>query len=94
MSPRALGVGRELGLREPQRERERDEPLLGAVVEVALEAPALGVLRLDEPRARGPDLLQVPLPLGDVDAAEQVLRPVVEPTRGGRPVDERRSPAW
>jgi hypothetical protein len=27
--------------REPERERERDEPLLGAVVEVALQAPPL-----------------------------------------------------
>ena len=33
-------------------ERERDEPLLRAVVEVALEPPALGVAGLDEPGAR------------------------------------------
>ena len=88
MSRCALGVGRELGLREPQRERERDEPLLRAVVEVALQAAALGVLRLDEAGARGPDLLEVPLALGDVDAAEELLRPVVEPDEGPRsPVD-------
>ena len=40
-------VGVDLGAQQPQREREHDEPLLRAVVEVALEPPALGVARLD-----------------------------------------------
>ena len=44
-------------LDEPQLERQRDEALLGAVVEVALEAAALGVAGLDEPRPRGGELL-------------------------------------
>ena len=42
---------------EPQVERERDEPLLRAVVQVALEPAALGVARLDDPRARGGEIL-------------------------------------
>ena len=41
------------GARHPQHQRERDEPLLRAVVQVALEPPALLVAGLDEPRARG-----------------------------------------
>ena len=44
-------------LGEPQRERGRDEPLLRAVVEVALQPAALGVARLDDPRARGGELV-------------------------------------
>ncbi len=36
---------------DAQADRERDEPLLGAVVEVALQAPALGVARDDNARA-------------------------------------------
>jgi hypothetical protein len=35
---------------------ERDQPLLGAVVQVAPDAPALLVGRLDDPHARGRDL--------------------------------------
>jgi hypothetical protein len=33
------------------------QPLLCPVVEIALETPALGVASLDEPRARGGELL-------------------------------------
>ena len=36
---------------------KRDEALLGAVVQVALETPALGVARLDDPRPRAGELL-------------------------------------
>ena len=43
---------------EPQREREHHEPLLRAVVEVALEPPALGVAGLDGPRPRRAQLLE------------------------------------
>ena len=46
-------------LREPEGERERDEPLLRAVVEVPLEPPPLGVARLDEPHARAAELVLV-----------------------------------
>ena len=37
--------------------REGDEPLLGAVVEIALEPSALRDTRLDDPRARGRQLI-------------------------------------
>src|SRR6059058_3089953 len=46
---------------EAQREGERNEPLLGAVVEVALEAPPFLVLRPEEPHAGGAEVA-----LGDV----------------------------
>ncbi len=42
--------------RQAQVEREPDEPLLGAVVEVALEPPARLVGRRDHPRPRRPQL--------------------------------------
>jgi hypothetical protein len=42
----------ELPLCDPQLERERDEPLLRAVVEVALEATPLGVTCGNDPAAR------------------------------------------
>ena len=54
------GIGAELALRQPEREGERDEPLLRAVVQVPLEAPPLGVARLDEPHARAAELGLVP----------------------------------
>ena len=41
--------------------RERDEPLLGAVVQVALQPPALLQARLDDPRARAPQRRLQPL---------------------------------
>ena len=44
------------GLRAAQLECHRHEPLLDAVVEVALEAPARFVRRGDQPRARGHQL--------------------------------------
>ena len=43
---------------------ERDEPLLGAVVQVALQPPALGSAGLDDPRARGAQLLDARAQLG------------------------------
>ena len=49
---RDRGIALELGLGEPERERQRDQPLLGAVVEVALDPPALGVGGVDDPLAR------------------------------------------
>src|SRR5207248_11380207 len=77
------------GLRKPQGERERHEPLLGAVVEIPLQAAALRVLRLDQARAGRADLPPMPLALGDVDAAEELLGAVVEAgQRPARPVDQ------
>ena len=40
LAPRA-GIRLHQVLRQPQPDAERDEPLLGPVVEVALDAPAL-----------------------------------------------------
>ena len=49
--PLLLGPGREPSAERAELQRERHEPLLGAVVEVALEPAALAVPRLDDPRA-------------------------------------------
>ena len=65
------GVGRRARLGEPERDGERDEPLLGAVVEVALEHAARLVGSFDDARARCPDLLVLAPALGDVDAREE-----------------------
>jgi len=42
-------VGGQLRLEQPERHRDRDQPLLRAVVQVALDPAALGVGRLDQP---------------------------------------------
>ena len=47
-----LRPGAELRAREPQRQRQRDEPLLRAVVQVAFEPATLLVARLDDAGAR------------------------------------------
>ena len=49
---------------ERERERQRDEPLLRAVVEVALEPPPLDVGGLDEPEPGGAQLLEAGAQLG------------------------------
>ena len=54
----------DLHARQPELDRERHEPRLGAVVQVALEPPALGVAGLDETRARGAQLLDPRAQLG------------------------------
>ena len=54
---RGRRIGGDPGVDEPQLEGEGDEPLLRAVVEVALEALALGVADLDEPRPRRGELV-------------------------------------
>jgi hypothetical protein len=46
-----LGAGRQETREQPQPHRERDEPLLGAVVEIALEPPAGTVGGGHQPRA-------------------------------------------
>ena len=56
-SRRRRGSPGSLRLGEPKAERERDEALLGAVVEVPLEPPPLGVAGLDDARARRGQLL-------------------------------------
>ena len=42
------GIAPDVGAEHPQLERERDEPLLGAVVQVALEPAPLGVAGRDD----------------------------------------------
>ena len=51
------GVRLDTRLETPEDQRKRDEPLLGAVVEVALDASPRGVCGLDDPRSRGGQLL-------------------------------------
>ena len=52
------------GLGETQVHRERDQVLLGTVVDVALEQPALVVLQVDQPLARPPQLVGASRQLG------------------------------
>ena len=67
----------ELRLEQAELERQRDEPLLGAVVQVALEPLALLLAGLDDARARAPQLLEPGAQLG--------LQPgVLERDPGGR----------
>ena len=60
----AVLVASEPRAQEPQCQREADEPLLSAVVKVALEPPALGVARLDDAGARRAEILQLRARLG------------------------------
>ena len=46
-------LGRHRGLRRAQLQRQRDQPLLGAVVQVPLDPPARLVGGGDDPRPRG-----------------------------------------
>ena len=63
--------------RELELDHQRDQPLLGAVVEVAAEPAALGVTGLDEPGARRAQRLQA--------RAQLHLEPrVLDRQRGGR----------
>ena len=54
---RRRGVRLETRLETPEAQRQRDEPLLGAVVKVALDPSARRVRGLDDPRSRGGQLL-------------------------------------
>jgi len=57
--PRAcFGVVWELLLEQVQLERKRNEPLLCAVVQVALQPFALGLTGVDDPRARALQVLE------------------------------------
>ena len=84
-SPRAREqlLGRErvlvqLGAREPDVQRHRDQPLLGAVVQVALEPPPLLEPDLEHALARAAQL-------GDLRAQLGVQPLVLEREPGGRP---------
>ena len=68
---------------DAQDDRERDEPLLRAVVEVALELAARGVAGLDDPGARGPQVAQAGAQVG-----LQALVLERDPGGGGDRADE------
>ena len=57
-------IGIELRQRKPQRQRENDEVLLRAVVEIALEATPLEVTGSDNPSSRRGELLEPGVELG------------------------------
>ena len=60
----ALGIGDRAVAGEPQAQPDRDQALLGAVVEVALEAAAFGEARLHDARARGAQVFDTRAQLG------------------------------
>ncbi len=83
-------------VRKPQLQRQRDESLLGAVVEVALEPAALRVALAHDPRARLDELRAC---LGALERQCDELGEVVEPALGigaerllGRRGDEHHPP--
>ena len=78
-------VGGAAAARVAEQHREPDEPGLRAVVQVALEAPALRVSRLDDPQARR---AQIGVEPGDV-AAQQAAEERERQQRG----DDQRGPA-
>ncbi len=59
-----LRVGCQLLLEQAQLQRQRDQPLLCAVVQIALQPLPLLLARFDHPRARALQLLQMRLLLG------------------------------
>ena len=69
-----VGVGAERSRGEVDRVGDGDEVLLGAVVEVPLEALPLGVAGGDDACARAPDLLLDLLARRHVEAAEEIAK--------------------
>ena len=64
--------------RQPELDLDRDQPVLGAIVEIALQPQPLARARLDDPRTRPAQLLDEPHAIGDVlHHAHHALRPVV-----------------
>ena len=59
-----VAIVTELAPRDLQLEGQRHEPLLGAVVEVPLDALPLAIAGLDDPRARRANLAELRLDLG------------------------------
>src|SRR5207244_5537597 len=84
---RAVGVVAELAAGEAERERERDEALLRAGVEVPLQPPPLGVPGLDDAGARGPQLFLLLLALRHVGRRHEI-GPARRVERPARPRDE------
>ena len=80
----------ELAHREAQRQRDRDEALLGSVVEVALQAPARLVGRADDADAR---LAQVGLRALVRDRLRREVGEAPQPRLGARSEPGRRPAA-
>ena len=94
---RAVEVGARLVLDVAQLESDRDQPLLCAVVQVALDPPALRIARGDDPRARGLDLgelaAQLHVQAGDLDREPARIHQHAQqigPLRPGRAVHDHR----
>jgi hypothetical protein len=51
--------GRDLRAGDPEGQRQVDQPLLGAVVQVPLDPATLGIAELDDPGPGGADLLEL-----------------------------------
>src|SRR5206468_9787422 len=75
----------EPGAGQAERERERDEPLLGAVMQIADKPAPLGVAGLDDPETRRTQLLQLKPGLG-----LETLILKRQPSRRGHLLGERR----
>ena len=80
-----LRVGVELAARQAQVHGERHQPLLGAVVEVALDPAPLGVAGVDDAGARGAQLLDLGAQLGLQPLVLQGERAARHPARVDQP---------
>jgi hypothetical protein len=93
---RAIGVGVHEAVDDPQADRQRDQPLLRTVVEVALEPPALPVARRDDAGPRRRELLaRLGVREGHRDELGERGDPVLIPRREGVDVhgrDDHRAP--
>jgi hypothetical protein len=80
--------GRQRGLRRAQLQGQRDQALLGAVVQVPFDPPARLVAGRDDPRARGGELgVQPGVVRGDGELAGDELE-AVRPFGGERAAEE------
>ena len=96
VAPPRVGDPPDRRLQHPQAEGQPDQPLLGAVVQVAFEPAALCVAGLDQPETGGSQVLDLRQRLGpqllvlepEVDGRHQVVGRVPARERA-RPVDQR-----
>ncbi|WP_433382966.1 hypothetical protein ACQPZX_20060 [Actinoplanes sp. CA-142083] len=62
---------------QPQGEGEGDDPLLGAVVQVAFQPAALGIGRRDDARPLSPQIRQLGLPAARPSTTSRASPPVI-----------------